>query len=217
MMNDCTTGISLSRDEIQQNYRSADTLGDVIEIIEKEYWKKGQVLCEIRVNDMYLSEEDEGSFSGSKIDEVSKLFFRTQNVDQLYQESLISILDIIPRIGKESIDVSDLIRNGEIKSATTSLTEIFDSSHWLSNALNLLKPVIFKRTQDENLSDEWSSCERVFESLIREILGAIEKKDYSLLSDLLEYEMAGILEKWLVILDGQDKMFMPAMTESDSE
>ena len=192
--------LTWSNKEICQEFNHCGDLGEIITEIENSFWKKGEVICEIHVNGMYLSESDEAKFSTSKLDEIQQLEVRSNKPDDLFLESIESVIEWIPKVKSAALELSEEFRSGNKDKAVKMFPEVLDGCHWLSSALALLKSFVLKKVDLEEFSKSWTSAEVSLSLVAVEILQAYEKEDYVMLSDIIEYDLTSSLDKWLELL-----------------
>ena len=71
---------------------------------------------------------------------------------------------------------------------------------WLSDALTALKPFLFKNINNLEFEQKWHQTESNNLLVVKEMFKAYDGKDWVLLSDVIEYDLTTILDKWLELL-----------------
>lgn len=109
-------------------------------------------------------------------------------------EVLLTVNEYIKRliIGIEQNIV--LIRGSGIDECGDNLADIFDGLQWIYDALKLTSSV-----QSEEIDIE------EIDGFLEEMLEAFQNEDFILMSDLFEYEILPILNKWDGIIDSSIK------------
>ena len=195
-----------SAEDLQAEFNGFDSLAEVIRAIEDRLWRDGEVVCEIRVNGMFLDEEDEEKFAKERLEGVECLEVRTQRPKDLLRQTVESTRSYIPNIKESSVKAADLYQAGKEQEASQLLSHILESSRWLIDALFLIKKSCQDWAEVGVAESKWREAELEFAEVVRSIYSAFEQKDTVLLSDYLEYELSNCLDKWLEVLKGVDKM-----------
>lgn len=190
--------------QIQAEFSQCQDLSEIIQSLEKKCWQDGRVICEIHVNGLYLSEEDERRFAGTLLSDLNNLEIRTRDPEVLVDEALVSVQSWIPQIKVASLGTAQALQEGDLSGGLKKMKQIFEGCRWLSDALLLLKNLSLRGT--ESWTQDWARCERDFTALTRGLLSALESKDYVLVADQLEYDMSNVLDKWLELLQAKYTM-----------
>ncbi|MCB0384471.1 MAG: hypothetical protein KDD43_03690 [Bdellovibrionales bacterium] len=195
-----------SADDIKNQFDHCESLADVIRAIEDRLWQVGEVVCEIRVNGMFLDESDEERFAREKLEGVEKLEVKTQKPRELLGQTVATARSYIPKIKEGSIAAASHLQAGEKQQGHLLLSQILDSSRWLIDALFLIKKSCLDWAEVGVEEEEWRQAELNFAEVVRTLYSAFENKDTVLMADYLEYEMSNALDKWLEVLSRVDKM-----------
>lgn len=195
-----------SNEDILSEFESCNNLSEVIDSLEKEYWTKGRVVCEIRVNGVFLTEEDESRLGQENISAIERLEIKSRLPKELMMDAVQSYRELIPEIKNNVLDAAECYREMDVKRAQESFSSVLDACRWLTDALFLLKKNVRNWLRTDLDGEGWKTCEARYIEVIKEIMVAFEAKDYVLLSDLLEYELANSLDEWLIQLSSADKV-----------
>lgn len=182
--------------EISQYFSNCHDLQQVISKVEEDSWAEGRVICEIHVNGMKLSEEDEIRFAESPLAEINQLMVTTNTVDSVLQTTIDSVSKWLP-VGREgSLKVADLIRLGQEVEAQQLFLSLIDSCLSINDSLHLLKALKAKELEARQLMALWEDCEENYKVKINELLDAFERQDMILVADILEYELSECIGDW---------------------
>lgn len=200
--------LKFDRETISTEFSDCQNLGEVIGKLERIQWQLGHVICEVHVNGMFLNEQDENRLSPTNTAEIDTLEVKTRPPEELIKETVDSVYIWLPKVKEASLKVADELRQGRVAEGLRRMKDIFDGCHWLSDALGLLKSVLFVESQSLTGASltAWTECELSFSNTVKEIMEAFEGRDYVLLADVLEYELSNTLDKWLELFNKEDKI-----------
>lgn len=198
--------ISWGQNEIQSTFADKLNLQEIIVSIEGELWNRGHVVCEVHVNGMYLSEEDESRMAETTVAEIQSLEVRTRTPQDLIRESLDSLTQLLPWVRDSSLRLADELRLKKFLSLESDLKNVLEATTWVTDALNLLKPTIVRLSGDDEFEQHWRNLEDGYGKVVREMLIAFEKLDWILLGDILEYDLSSCMNDWLELLGRCDKI-----------
>ena len=187
-------------EQIHADFPTAQNLGQIIQEFTKRIeGKAGQVLCEVRVNDILLSEIEEDKFHSTPLEQIQTIDFKFSGPEQLLSDSLNSCREFIPKLNEAFERAADLFRREDMEKAHAFYRSCIGGADWFVQLLTHYKVV--HESLYGSVSSNWMNLEvRLIESL-NTVLVAYEKKDFILLADLLEYEVITILQDWGIQLD----------------
>ena len=182
--------------QIAHSYPDCPDLKSLIRRINEESWRSRQVICEIRLNGRFLSEEEEIELGETPAGEIQSLEVSTQSTDELIKNSVQSYLQLIPQIKKAAIDCSEDFREYKMKEGQILFTDVLDGCRWMTDALFLLKNSMKDWDGFMELGPEWATLESQYSNVVNELVQAYESNDTLLLADVLEYELSNSLDGW---------------------
>lgn len=197
--------IKFQKQELVDQFADCRTLGDVIARVESDCWRKGRVICQVKVNGMTLTEKDEAKLAAASVYELTELEFFAHQPNELLFETVSTLQELNPHLKNTGVEIAELLRSGRVRDGQRQLIHFFERCQNYSDGLSAVKKLILSQ-QDSPLHEKWSRCEKEFAATIREILMAYEQQDAVLLSDLLEYELSNSLDKWLELVATSSKM-----------
>lgn len=187
------------QNDIKSNFPLAKNLKDLTEAITKWANNKGQVICSFSVNGLSLTEGDEHKFSQTKVDDVSTIAAYSSTPDSLLDESLMECREHIQKLIGAYERLSRLFKEDDISFATKLHQKAMDGLKGFIELVTHYKVV--HHTCRGDLGPQWDRLQSHIPVVLGQILAAYEKKDYSLVADLLEYEMLGLLGDWKQEID----------------
>lgn len=190
--------------EITARFPECRCLSEIIEKLERELFDQGEVICEIRVNDKALSENEEKQLGASSIEEIFSFEVMSQKTHELITQSIQSVLDWVPQVQSLAEQAAVCFRTGKDTEARKYFKEVLESCEWLTEALKLLMPEFSKISGNANFVTQWDAVERIYFDAVQEMFDAYENKDFILVGDVLEFELSSALDKWLELLRTDD-------------
>ena len=195
-----------SNEALQTEFGGCNVLRDVITELESKFLVSGEVICEIRVNGMFLTEEDEAKFANSHLSEITELEISSRRPQDLISESLQSTLEWVPKVRDYALETSDQLREVGIDKSQVSFAEVLDGCRWLTDALSLLKSVIITLSENDRFEERWLAAENGLSEVVCEIVEAYDAGDCSRLADTIEYDLSTCLDAWNDLLNSEPKI-----------
>lgn len=195
--------LNWTKSEMTEAFKGCATLRDVITALEVEMSTKGEVICEIAVNDTPLSEEDEIKFADCAVSDLESLAIVTNRPVDLVNDALKSAAGLVPQLERSALTTAELLRAGEGARATQGFKETVAGCQWLVETL------LHVRGASEGIglpirdSAKWSESERLIGRVVSEVSEAHARMDTILVADLLEYEMTTALQSWTSTIQGE--------------
>lgn len=190
--------INLSKNDLVTSYEGS-TLGEILKSLERDFFHRGQVVCEIIVNGMLLKEADEGRLSLAKAHEIESLSLKTSPIAPLLKEAALSTSGYVIQLKDVSVKNSEQFRLEDIGQAHVLFSAVIDGAD------SLLEMVKHIRNVASNLDHgpvpaQWDAVEYKFIQVLRGLVKAFQNRDFILVADLLEYEWTTALESWVTLL-----------------
>lgn len=188
--------ISLS--ELQPELATSSLLRDLIQKIEGDYQKKGYVICQFVINGMPLSELDEERLQGISLSEIESLAVRYETPEELLTALILGWLKEIPHQIEQADALAEASRHLRLEAHLGNFVKFVDNCQFLVDSLISFRAIIDLKIL--NIETIWNQTELQFTHSIQEGLAAFEKKDFVLLGDVLEYDIADSLQNWFDLL-----------------
>ncbi|MCB0393768.1 MAG: hypothetical protein KDD25_04385 [Bdellovibrionales bacterium] len=187
-----------TKEELKALFGEAHTLGETIKCIESHLQKRGEVLCEVTVNSLLLSEKDEERLNKTEMREVDEIAIRSSRPESLVEGAAKSAIEYISRLKEASIKTADFFRGEELERAHRMFGDLIGAIQNTIELIDSLRKVNFQKgIGDFKKADDVGAD---FLALTQEILNAYESNDLFLVSDLLEYELPNKLDLWTEVL-----------------
>jgi len=195
--------LSWTKSEIALAFANCANLRDVITALETEMSAQGEVICEIRVNDMALTEEDEVKFADCATQDLSSLSIVTNRPAELVNDALRSAVSLMPQLEKSALTTAELLRAGEVTRAANGFKETVAGCQWLVETLLHVRGASEGTGQPISDLANWVKSEKLIGRVVIEVGEAHAKMDSILVADLLEYEMTAALASWKSTIEGE--------------
>ena len=202
--------LKLSSDEIGQSYFYCERLRDLILALEKEAQNRDRVVCQVRVNGLSLSESDEVRLGESEISSINEIEVETESIGELKKSSVQTVIQLAEALSDEVIRLADVYR-GEFDrdpktggDARSRFVAVIKNTQTLTEALIVLKPILEESGASPSFSDCWRENENHMIATLHEMTEAFQTEDWALLADVLEYELSTTLDKWRILLVGEN-------------
>lgn len=186
-----------SRGDFQtESFSGCENLQQLIGQIEGQARGRGRVVCGISVNGMKLSEQDEMRLAETELKDIDFIEVETEDPVHLVRSTLESQLALINEIERVGLACSNAFRGLDLSQAESLLLSLLDGCRWLTDSLMALRGAEAWWETNETDRVHWGHAENEFRRVTKEVLGAVEAKDFILLADLLEYDLANSLGQW---------------------
>lgn len=190
--------LNLSQKQILEGYLDCQSLGQLFKKLEEELFAKGQVVCQFRVNGMNLTEEDEKRLSTAPLDEVQALEVGFQAPETLIGGALDSWCRDLPFLLQHADEMAGQFRFKKVDGSLRDFVQLIDECQMLVDSLIAMDSLLAHHSVVS--SERWKKTEAMMAQAIGEALQAFQKKDFTQLADILEYDIGHCLQTWLELL-----------------
>jgi hypothetical protein len=187
-----------NQNELVNKFSSESTFGDMIQNLEKEAESRNEVICKVTMNGKVLTEEQESIYAKFPLRDILTLEVESSNPQDILINILKDWVENLPFLIQECDKVSEALR---FQSSEVSF-KLF--SHLLKNCNVFIRSLdsIFSYVK-MNLGESqpvWFHNEKATMKSIQEATQAFQEKNISLLADIVEYDLAHILQMWKELL-----------------
>lgn len=202
------TDSNWTSDQIAKDFTDCETIGEVLNRLETIAASRGEVICEIRLNGEVINEQDEARLSEDKEktnprSAIQSLSVRSDRPDHLIGQALRSSLSFIPLLTKASIDTATRFREGDVHMGSEQLGEALEGCQWFVETIHHARGAASGIGFGVHQVERWQQAEQMLFNVITELTATFDRKDYSLVADLLEYELTTALEMWVPVLGAE--------------
>lgn len=184
--------------DLQKKFGETATLGLVFKAIENDLKKVGEVVCQFKVNGLTLDEASELRLAEALLGEVETLDVTSQRPSEILDGVLSNWCLQIPKMIEKNDQLSSDIRFKGIDGQLKALVALIDDCQLLVDSLISIDQV-FPQLEIVR-SGSWKTAQRQMAQAIGEALAAFQKKDFTQLADILEYDMGHSMQVWFDIL-----------------
>jgi hypothetical protein len=178
---------------ILEKFPEAHTLGDLFKAFEADFVSRGEIICQFKVNGLSLSENDEKKFSETLVDDVEIVEINSESPTALLFGLLSNWMSELPVLVQNTDQLSKEIKFNGIEGNLKAFVDLVDSCQFLVESLIDLEKIIARESLNH---EKWRQNEEMTARAISEALAAFEKKDFVLLAEILEYDLAHSLQIW---------------------
>lgn len=175
------------------------TLGEVFTQIEKDLKIVNEVVCQFTVNGLALDEQAEKRLAGSTLKEVQSLAVQSERPDAILQNVLSSWAKQIPQLIKMNDDLATQIRFKGVEGQLKTFVDLIDEAQLLVDSIISID-LVFANLPVVR-SEAWKKAQRQMAEAVGEALQAFQKKDFTWLADILEYDLGHSLQTWMELLE----------------
>lgn len=166
---------------------SATTVGELIRTLSSLDETRDRVVRSILIDGTELEEWHESS--QVSIAPTSEVVVTTLPLRQAILETVVTCIEYLPRLIEGGLGITTYIQQGLEREALHAIPDLIDGLRWYSEFLAQLASL---RSAERELSEiRLSNLNRVLSALV----SALEKSDFTLFADLLEYELIPELQK----------------------
>ena len=200
-------------EQIKQIGFDCTNLKDLVKVFEEQFQDQGEVICQFIINGMALQEDDEARLSQTQIEEIQKLEIKSEKPTALLFEVLKNWQSEIPRIIEQVDGLAQTLRLKGPDGHYTAFVDLIDSCQFLIESLVSMDAVIDIGLFLDRMT--WALNEKEMARAMGQALDSFQKKDYAMLGDVLEYDLANSLQSWFDLLKGLGRDLQEA-NERDS-
>jgi hypothetical protein len=183
-----------TRQEVATQFSEAQTFGDLFRQIELELGKKNQVVCQFKINGLTLNEDTEKRLRDSGVQDIDLIEVLGQAPGDIMSGILKNWCVEIPKMLDINDRLSQDLRFQGVEGRMKPFVSLIDSCQLLVDSLmsidHLLATTVTVQTEN------WKKAEQLTASSIGQALQAFQKKDFTLLADVLEYDLGHSLQSW---------------------
>jgi hypothetical protein len=190
-----------NKTEITRRFSGHTTLKEIIEQVESEVARSGEVVCEIRINGHTLDEEDESQIATILCDSLESLVVYSTEPGLLIRQALQSSIAFIPSVQEACVKTSEYFRASNMHQAHVDFNQTLEGCFWLIDTLKHIRGASPGVKSID--TPEWTSAQEKFSGVVKQVVSAYEDKDFVLVADLLEYELSEAVRAWQPVLELQ--------------
>src|SRR5579871_547170 len=133
---------TVNRDDIKNVHPPVQDLGALIQALEKEYLKKGQLICQFKLNGMVLTEADEHRLSQIQLSEVDIIEIESETPVALLFGLLSNWITELPVLMTNIDELAKEIKFKGVEGNLKPFVDLIDSCQFLMESLQSLANII---------------------------------------------------------------------------
>lgn len=191
--------------ELRNFYSENVPLSRVFSDIEQDLRSTNQVVCRYIINGLEINECDEVRFSKVKLDEIDTLEYLTENSRDLTSLVLKGWIESLPELMKSTEHLCRRMRAQGLSGLLKSIYDLVRNCEFLIDSIKTIKASM----GDQFLGTcpvDWVQAEKLSAEAVSQAIRAMENRDFTLLADILEYDLNHVLQMWLEHLRVLEKM-----------
>lgn len=198
--------IKLTKEQLSEEFSACENLKQLILNIENGLWADRSVLCQISVNGEWLDEAAEEALHSTRLTEINEVQYQAKPLVSLVKENISAITDWLEGSRVAINTAMELADQGEMREFNNYLLSIYEGCQWFIDSLSFLKSPI-KQINCEVIEEaQWQKLTDDFMVIIRDCVEAFERQDTQEVVDLMGVKLSENFDKWLVLLNNQDKL-----------
>lgn len=176
-------------------FYSANTkLSQVFSDIEMDLKSQNQVVCQYIINGNKIEESDEVQFSKWELSQVQTLEYLSAGVEHLVVDVIRTWIRAMPEFIEQVDKTAEELRFESNAKSKSSVLAIIENCQYLVDSL-----IPIKSLMGDSVAaglDAMIRAEEQTRRTLTEAITALEKKNFVLLADIIEYELATALQSW---------------------
>lgn len=177
--------------ELQQSISCTTDLKNLIEDLQIQC-KKTKKIVEIIVNEKSV-ESLPNILVNNNIEKVELIVKSTL---ELIIESMMEGVDYLPKLQANLCQSAMMFQQANIGKGIEIFQKCIDGLIWLNQLIKNIQIYLIKDFKLSHKEVDFNSKIEDFNQILNELLIAWENEDYTLISDLIEYELTSILTDW---------------------
>lgn len=192
--------------KILSEFPACQTLGDIIGCLEARAESEGHVICEIGLNGVMLSEEQETKLKAENIQTIETLQVKMDRPARLVSTAYITVRDFLPILENLSEELANDLRVHGLKESGTKTTELIDGCYWVVETLAHIRSAAKNIGKPIRVIERWYEAEKRLAFSVQEISDHLTARDIIQMADSLEYELTTALQVWTEVLAEQSHL-----------
>jgi len=179
--------VVLDGKEVSLEGISCRTVDDLVQQLLRRFPPNGRVIQSINIDGIELYDWE--AHREAEVPPEAEVHVKTQSIAELLASTIESALEFLPRLVAAAIEAAELLQQGRMQDAFTLMGKLIEGVQWYTEFLSGLSKLLPSAAP-------WAR-ERLtsLNEVMKQVLHCWEAQDQTLLADLLEYELAGEMEK----------------------
>jgi hypothetical protein len=176
-------------------------LEELLRLLERDFIDKSRVITRIVVNEELLDEGQEVGLGAFPLSEIASLALETADTAGLACEALQDAQEYLPTLSAILEQSAARIREGNVREGLKETSEALEVIGAFGEVLEGIRGA-FRIDFGKVKIEEFSLLDKLNElgRLAKAILAAAKEENWTLLADLLEYELSPLLYEWMAVI-----------------
>ncbi len=178
------------------SFDDVSNLEELIYEIMENYVPGDRLITEVKINDITFSERWPGEAKVIPLDKIYKIEFLTKPLSFVAEKLLEDLPNRIDEITNGLKEAAELYRVADEQEANLNFVKVVTTLRDFINFITQLKRVDIIKWDELDLEEDYEKLIK----LMDEMLDVQEDEDWILLADLIEYELAPLMDSWKDII-----------------
>ena len=179
---------SITGADLREFYAADTELEQVFSDVEKDLYELKHVVCQYIVNGLRLSDKDEAKFAKVPLAEVESLEYIAAPADSMVWDVTKGWLEALPELMEAAEKISNHLRGGKKAGQLREIHQLLENVEYLMSSLIDIKGLLAEDVR--RVQEAWDPAEQQSHLTVRQCLEAVDKKDFVILADVLEYDLS---------------------------
>jgi hypothetical protein len=190
------------------------TLNELLARIERDCIGGGRVIVRVLLNEEELDEGQTVGLGAFPVKDITSISVETADTLELAGEALQDALEYLPAISMILEQSARKIREGDVRAGLQETSEALGVIEAFGEVLDGIRGA-FRIDFSKVKIDDGTLLEKLHElgKHAQNILKATKEEDWTLLADLIEYELSPLLYEWMAVVPELVSM-LPGSRES---
>jgi hypothetical protein len=188
------TRLYIDKQEVAPLPSNLSSLDQVLKLVESNHLPSDVVICQVQVDGIPLIQDEASDCFPEQICGQEKIEIFTSTLREVALESIREAMTYLDRAEVATHSLASSLRLQVESETAANLKQFYEGFYCINLLLNRLEQA-FRIPYDEVRIRSGSArqyCTQLA-SLLKEVIEAHEHKDFGLLADLLEYEIAALI------------------------
>jgi hypothetical protein len=176
------------------------TLGIVLKQIEDDYLPPNSVVRQIQVDGIPVMPDDipeNASEMLQHLENREKIEFYTGTLAEIARDSIAEALDYLDRVEAATPSLASGFQISPGPESFESLRQLYEGLYWLNLLMDKLETSFHITFEDILIQDvPAKDHQQKFISVLKQMIDSHERGDFTLIADLLEYEILPLVPIW---------------------
>jgi hypothetical protein len=188
------TRLYVDKQEVEPLPPDLSSLDQVLKLVQSTRLSPNTVIRQVQVDGVPLISDDRNSSIPERIDDREKIEIFTGTLQEVALDSIREAITYLERVETATPSLASSFRAGSGPEVFENLKQFYEGFYWVNLLLDRLQQTFHVPLDTISIGDSDAREHNAkLAAALKEIVEAHEKKDFGLVADLLEYEVAPII------------------------